>query len=61
VCRAGGSTSWFKQCDRADRPLVGDWPDLWLDATYLKQVKAGGSSQAANTDGKRAIVGLHIG
>jgi putative transposase len=40
---------------------VGDWPDLWLDATYLKQVKAGGSSQAANTDGKRAIVGLHIG
>jgi hypothetical protein len=35
---------------------VGDWPDLWLDATNLKQVKAGGSSQAANTDGKRAIV-----
>ena len=20
-----------------DRPLVGDWPYLWLDATYLKQ------------------------
>ena len=19
-----------------DRPLVGDWPYLWLDATYLK-------------------------
>jgi transposase-like protein len=29
-----------------DRPLVGDWPYLWLDATYLKQ---------------REIVGLHIG
>ena len=24
-----------------DRPLVGDWPYLWLDATYLKQREGG--------------------
>ena len=51
-----------------DRPLVGDWPYLWLDATYLKQREGGRIvsvaaiiAVAANTDGKREIVGLHIG
>ena len=24
-----------------ERPLVGDWPYLWLDATYLKQREGG--------------------
>ena len=29
-----------------ERPLEGDWPYLWLDATYLKQRQgAGGSSR----------------
>ena len=50
------------------RPLVGDWPYLWLDATYLK-VREGGRivsvaaiiAVAVNTEGKREIVGLHIG
>lgn len=32
------------------RPLAGEWPYLWLDATYLKQ-----------REGRREIVGLHIG
>ena len=27
--------------DFLDRPLTGDWPYLWLDATYLK-VRQGG-------------------
>ena len=51
-----------------DRPLVGDWPYLWLDATYLKQREgrrivsvAAIIAVAANTEGKREIVGLHIG
>jgi putative transposase len=45
-----------------DRPLTGEWPYLWLDATYLKQREGGRIvSVAANTDGKREIVGLHIG
>ena len=51
-----------------DRPLVGDWPYLWLDATYLKQREGGRVvsvaaiiAVAVNTDGKREIVGLHIG
>jgi hypothetical protein len=57
-----------------DRPLVGDWPldplrgSSWLDATYLKQREGGRIvsvaaiiAVAVNTDGKREIVGLHIG
>ena len=51
-----------------DRPLVADWPYLWLDATYLKQREGGRIiivaaiiAIAANTEGKREIVGLHIG
>jgi hypothetical protein len=47
-----------------DRPLAGDW----LDATYLKQREGGRIvsvaaiiAVAVNTDGKREIVGLHIG
>jgi putative transposase len=51
-----------------DRSLVGDWPYLWLDATYLKP-RAGGRivsvaaiiAVAANTDAKRESVGLPIG
>ena len=50
------------------RPLAGEWPYLWLDATYLK-VREGGRivsvaaiiAVAVNTDGRREIVGLHIG
>ena len=50
------------------RPLAGDWPYLWLDATYLK-VREGGRivsvaaiiAMAVDTDGRREIVGLHIG
>ena len=51
-----------------DRPLAGDWPYLWLDATYLKQRDGGRIvdvaaiiAVAVNTEGKREIVGLHIG
>jgi len=51
-----------------DRPLGGDWPYLWLDATYLKQREGGRIvsvaaiiAVAVNTEGKREIVGLHIG
>jgi putative transposase len=51
-----------------DRPLLGEWRYLWLDATYLKQREGGRIvsvaaiiAVAVNTDGKREIVGLHIG
>ena len=51
-----------------ERPLAGEWPYLWLDATYLKQ-REGGEIRtvaviiavAVTTEGKREIVGLHIG
>jgi transposase-like protein len=51
-----------------ERPLSGEWPYLWLDATYLKQREGGRIvsvaaiiAVAVNTEGKREIVGLHIG
>jgi putative transposase len=51
-----------------DRPIEGEWPYLWLDATYLKQREGGRIvsvaaiiAVAVNTDGKREIVGLGIG
>jgi putative transposase len=51
-----------------DRPLAGEWPYLWLDATYLKEREGGRIvsvaaiiAVAVDTEGKREIVGLHIG
>jgi putative transposase len=54
--------------DFLNRPITGDWPYLWLDATYLK-VRQGGRivsvaviiATAVNTDGRREILGLGIG
>ncbi len=50
------------------RPIEGSWPYLWLDATYVKARKGGRIvsvaaiiAVAVTTDGKREIVGLHIG
>ncbi|WP_027132535.1 IS256 family transposase [Geminicoccus roseus] len=51
-----------------ERPLEGDWPYLWLDATYLK-VREGGRivsvaaiiAVAVNAEGRREIVGLGLG
>ena len=51
-----------------ERPLEGEWPYLWLDATYLK-VREGGRivsvaaiiAVAVNAEGRREIVGLHLG
>src|SRR4051794_14560269 len=50
------------------RPLSGAWPYHWLDATYLR-VRGGGRivsvaaivAVAVDTEGRREIVGLHIG
>jgi putative transposase len=50
------------------RPIEGDWPYLWIDATYLKVRQAGRIvsvaviiAVAVNTDGVREILGLEIG
>ena len=50
------------------RPLAGAWPYLWLDATYLKVRESGRIvsvaaiiAVAVTMDGRREIVGLHIG
>ncbi len=51
-----------------DRPLEGEWPYLWLDATDLK-VREGGRivsvaaiiAVAVDTDGRREIIGLGLG
>ena len=51
-----------------NRPLEGDWPYLWLDATYLKVREAGRVVSVAvtvavgvNSSGRREILGLAIG
>jgi putative transposase len=51
-----------------DRPLEGERPYLWLDATYLRQREGGRIvsvaaiiAVAVDTEGRREIVGLHIG
>ena len=51
-----------------DRPLEGDWPYLWLDATYLR-CRTGGRivstavivAVAVNGDGRREVLGMDIG
>lgn len=50
------------------RPIEGEWPYLWIDATYLK-VREGGRivstaaiiAVAVNTDGRREVLGVATG
>jgi transposase-like protein len=51
-----------------ERPLEGDYPYVWLDATYLKQRQGGRIvsvaviiAVAATTEGRREIIGLTVG
>jgi putative transposase len=71
-----GKSTVSKLCKEIDervnaflgRPLEGEWPYLWLDATYLK-VREGGRivpvaaiiAVAVDAEGRREIVGLHLG
>jgi transposase-like protein len=50
------------------RPIEGDWPYLWIDATYLKARQAGRIVSTAviiavgvNTDGRREVLGIATG
>jgi putative transposase len=50
------------------RPIEGDWPYLWIDATYLKVRQAGRIVSVAvtiavgvNGDGRREVLGMAIG
>ena len=51
-----------------DRPIEGEWPYLWLDATYVKVRQSSRVVSAAviiavgvNSDGRREVLGLEIG
>jgi len=51
-----------------DRPIEGDWPYLWIDATYVKARQndrvvsvAVIIAVGANTDGRREVLGMDIG
>src|ERR671919_24536 len=51
-----------------ERPLEGDWPYLWIDATYVKVREAGRIvsvavtiAVAVNTDGRREVLGMATG
>jgi putative transposase len=51
-----------------DRPIEGDWPYIWIDATYLK-VRRGGRivsvaviiAVGVNTKGRREVLGMEVG
>ena len=51
-----------------ERPIEGDWPYLWIDATYVKCRQNGRVvsvavciAVAVNTNGRREVLGIHIG
>jgi transposase-like protein len=51
-----------------DRPIEGDWPYLWIDATYVKVRQNGRIVSVAvivavgvNSDGRREVLGLDVG
>ena len=51
-----------------ERPIEGDWPYIWIDATYLKVRQAGRIVSVAvtiavgvNSDGRREVLGMAIG
>jgi transposase-like protein len=51
-----------------DRPIEGDWPYLWIDATYVKQRSNGRIvsvavivAVGANADGRREVLGMAVG
>jgi transposase-like protein len=51
-----------------NRPIEGDWPYLWIDATYVKVRQQGRIvsvavtvAVAVNTDGRREVLGMDIG
>jgi len=50
------------------RPIEGDWPYVWLDATYVKVRQDGRIVSVAvtvavgvNTDGRREVLGMAVG
>jgi transposase-like protein len=50
------------------RPIEGDWPYLWIDATYVKVRENGRIVPAAvivavavNSDGRREVLGMDVG
>jgi putative transposase len=50
-----------------NRPLEGDWPYVWIDATYMKKRESGRVISVAsivavgvNSDGRREVLGLDI-
>ena len=51
-----------------NRPIEGDWPYLWIDATYIKVREAGRIvsvavtvAVGANADGRREVLGMAVG
>ena len=51
-----------------NRPIEGDWPYLWVDATYVKVRSSGRIVSVAviiavgvNTDGTREVLGMAVG
>jgi transposase-like protein len=70
-CQRGGSSAAHAASIRdalLDRPIEGDWPYLWVDATYEKVRQEGRIVWVAvivavgvNADGRREVLGIDIG
>jgi hypothetical protein len=56
------------ETDFPEPPQEGDWPYVWLDATYVKVRQGGGIVSVAvtiaigvNNDGRREVLGMAVG
>ena len=73
ISKSSGRAACAREIDERvkaflDRPIEGDWPYLWIDATYLKVRQNGRIVSMAvivavgvNTDGRREVLGMDIG
>ena len=72
ITRSQVSRLWAEIDERVqaflERPLEGDWPYLWIDATYVKMRQYGRVVSVAvimaigvNADGRREVLGMAIG
>ena len=76
IIRQRPSTSGSRLCGEIDervrtflsRPIEGEWPYVWLDATYVKARRDHHIVSVAvivavgvNTDGRREVLGMTVG
>jgi putative transposase len=68
LSRAGALRREADHISRSNSAIEGDWPYLWIDATYMRQRQNGRIVSVAvivavgvNGDGRREVLGMDIG